>query len=261
MAGHADAWPCSGPDPIQALAPWFHNLHLPDGRQTLPDNPYGDFPAFKWRQIAPHVPQDMRGWRVLDIGCNAGFYSFELARRGAQVTAIDIDPHYLRQARWAAAELGLQAQVEFRQMQIYDLRNQDAQYDLVWLMGVLYHLRHPLLALDIVRRVTRRLLVLQTMTKPGEAVYPVPADLEMVQRDMLNAPGWPTMAFIEHRLANDPTNWWAPNHACVQALLRSAGFDVQARISHETYLCQAREQHPDEAARIAGELRAAAGLA
>src|SRR5690348_17397967 len=47
-----------------------------------------------------------RSWRVLDIGCNAGFYSFELAARGAQVTGLDMDPHYLRQARWAAERLG-----------------------------------------------------------------------------------------------------------------------------------------------------------
>ena len=86
------------------LAPWFHNLHLPDGRQTAPDHPLGDFPAFKWRQIAPHVPVHLAGRRALDIGCNAGFYSFELARRGAQVTAIDSDERYLAQARWAARQ-------------------------------------------------------------------------------------------------------------------------------------------------------------
>src|SRR6185312_14831575 len=55
---------------IAALAPWFHNLHLPDGRQTAPDHSLGDFPAFKWREIEPHIPQDLSGWRVLDIGCN-----------------------------------------------------------------------------------------------------------------------------------------------------------------------------------------------
>ncbi|MBB4125947.1 tRNA (mo5U34)-methyltransferase [Xanthomonas translucens] len=245
---------------IQALAPWFHNLHLPDGRQTLPDHPYGDFPAFKWRQIAPHLPQDLRGWRVLDIGCNAGYYSFELARRGAAVTAIDMNAHYLRQARWAAAQLGLERQVDFRQMQIYDLAREAGQYDLVWLMGVLYHLRHPLLALDIVRRLTRRCLVLQTMTMPGDEVYPAPRDIDMVERGLMRAPGWPTMAFIEHRLADDPTNWWAPNHACVEAMLRSAGFAVDGRIAEETYLCRPLQLPRGQAAPIEEELRAACGL-
>ncbi len=66
---------------IEELKPWFHNLHLPDGQETAPDHPLGDFPAFKWKQIAPHLPRDLAGWQVIDIGCNAGFYSFELARR------------------------------------------------------------------------------------------------------------------------------------------------------------------------------------
>ena len=62
-------------DEIAALGPWFHNLHLPDGSETAPHHALGDFPAFKWAEIAPHLPQQLSGWRALDIGCNAGFYS------------------------------------------------------------------------------------------------------------------------------------------------------------------------------------------
>src|SRR5512138_2441937 len=87
---------------IAAMGPWFHNLHLPDGTETAPSHPLGDFPSMKWRQIAPHVPADMSGKNVLDVGCNAGFYSFEFARRGARVHALDINERYLEQAAWAA---------------------------------------------------------------------------------------------------------------------------------------------------------------
>ncbi|WP_407351305.1 methyltransferase domain-containing protein [Luteimonas sp. R10] len=87
------------------------------------------------------------GKRLLDDGCpvvaNAGFYSFELVRRGARVTAIDVDDHYLRQARWAAGRFGLADRIEFRRMSVYELAHQRQAYDLVWLMGVFYHLRHP----------------------------------------------------------------------------------------------------------------------
>lgn len=244
---------------IAALAPWFHNLHLPDGSQTAPDHPFGDFPAFKWAEIAPHVAPDLSGWRVLDIGCNAGFYSFQLAAHGAEVTAIDVDPHYLRQARWAAAELGFEHRIEFRRMQIYDLAREPGDYDLVWFMGVLYHLRHPLLALDIVRRKTRRQLVLQTMTMPGEEVVAVPDDIGLDERERLREPGWPAMAFIEKRLRSDPTNWWAPNHAAVEALLRASGFRALRRIADECYLCEPRELDALEAAMIDDEFRAATG--
>jgi tRNA (mo5U34)-methyltransferase len=81
---------------IAELGPWFHNLHLPEGVQTAPAHFLGDFPRWKWREISQHIPEDLTGWTALDIGCNAGFYSFELARRGAQVTGIDLDEHYLR---------------------------------------------------------------------------------------------------------------------------------------------------------------------
>jgi tRNA (mo5U34)-methyltransferase len=175
---------------------------------------------------------------VLDIGCNAGFYSFELARRGAQVTAIDIDPHYLQQAHWAARRFGLQQRIEFRRASVYSLAGSGEKFDIVWFLGVLYHLRHPLLALDILRTVTHRQLVLQTLTMPGEAVLPVPTTIELHDREPLTRPGWPWMAFIEHELADDPTNWWAPNHACVEAMVRSAGFRISARPGHEIYLAE-----------------------
>src|SRR3954453_5104313 len=137
------------PPEIAALAPWFHNLHLPGGIETAPDHPLGDFPAFKWRELAPALPDDLAGWRALDIGCNAGFYTFELARRGADVLGIDTDEHYLRQARWAAEQLGFDGLVRFERRQVYDVAGIDGRFDLVLFMGVLYHLRHPLLALDL----------------------------------------------------------------------------------------------------------------
>lgn len=229
---------------IAELGPWFHNLHLPDGIQTAPDHALGDFPSRFWRQIASHVPDDLTGWTALDVGCNAGFYSFELARRGAAVTAIDLDPQYLRQARWAAEQYGLESQIEFRQMQVYDLAHVDERWDLVWYMGVLYHLRYPLLSLDIMSRKVRRLMMFQTMVMPGEEPLTVPDDLGLRERDAMRHPGWPKMAFIEHRVAGDPTNWWAADHACIEAMLRSSGFRVLNRPAPEVYLCQPASSDP-----------------
>jgi tRNA (mo5U34)-methyltransferase len=239
---------------IAALAPWFHNLHLPDGRQTAPDHPLGDFPGFKWAEIAPHLPDDLDGWTALDIGCNAGYYTFRLAARGARVTGLEIDEHYLDQARWAARQFDVEDRVEFRHGTVYDLARTRERWDLVLFMGVLYHLRYPLLALDLVARTARRLLVLQTLTMPGDARAKTPADLDLKQRDRLLAPGWPKMAFVEHRLANDETNWWAPNAAAVEAMARSAGLEVLERPGHEIWLCRPRGGFAHET-----ELRAATG--
>jgi tRNA (mo5U34)-methyltransferase len=225
---------------IERLGPWFHNLHLPDGEQTAPDHFIeGDFPAFKWRELEHLIPARLDGWRVLDVGCNAGFYSFELARRGASVLGIDVDARYLAQARWAAAEFGLQDRVEFRRMEVYDLARETEQFDLVWFMGVFYHLRYPLLGLDILARRTRRMMVFQTLAIPGESVYGgKPAGFSHLERGPLLDEGWPKMAFFEGEYGGDPTNWWAPNHAGIEAMLRSSGLRVIAHPAHEIYLCE-----------------------
>ena len=239
------------------LGPWFHNLHLPDGTETAPDHPLGDFPAFKWRQIEPHVPARLDGKHVLDIGCNAGFYSFKLAERGAEVLAIDVDDHYLRQARWAAEQLDPDGRVEFRRMQVYELAASDSAFDLILFLGVLYHLRHPLLALDIVSERLRGRLILQTLTMPGPERAAQPEDIGIDERDRLAEPGWPRAAFIEHQLAGDPTNWWAPDDACVRAMARSSGLRVLDTPGHEIYVCERSDE--DDAAREERllELRAA----
>ena len=222
---------------IRQLEPWFHNLHLPGGVQTCPDHVLGDFPAFKWQSIEPTLPRDLGGLSVLDIGCNAGFYSFELAKRGATVDAFDIDDHYLKQATWAAQKLGLQGRIRFERKHLYELARTERRWDLVLFLGVFYHLRYPLLGLDIVSRCVEKLLVFQSMTMPGSAIDEVPPDLGLDERQRLTRPGWPKMAFIEHRLAGDETNWWAPNSAGLEAVLRSSGLSVVARPAHEIYVC------------------------
>jgi tRNA (mo5U34)-methyltransferase len=226
---------------VAELGPWFHNLHLPDGRQTAPDHPLGDFPRFKWEQIAPHLPEDLSGATALDIGCNAGFYSFALAARGADVLAVDLDEHYLTQARWAARQLDPEGRVTFRQGSVYDLAAVTERFDLVLFLGVLYHLRHPLLALDIVAERVQGTLVLQTLTMPGDDPVATPADVPIGERRRLLEPGWPRAAFVEHRLAGDPTNWWVADDACVQAMARSAGLRVTGTPGHEIYLCEPAE--------------------
>jgi len=243
---------------IDELAPWFHNLHLPGGHRTAPSHPLGDFPAFKWRAIEPSIARDLRDARALDIGCNAGYYSFQLAARGAEVLAIDVDEHYLGQARWAAELLDPDRRVEFRRMQVYDLAGLPESFDLILFLGVLYHLRHPLLALDVVVERLRGRLVLQTLTMPGDGAMDTPPDIGIGERERLTRPGWPRAAFIEHRLADDPTNWWAPDDACVRAMLRSAGVYVIDAPGHEIYVCERLRDDPGRERRRA-ELRAATG--
>ncbi len=229
-------------DPVQRaidrLGPWFHNLHLPDGSQTAPQHVLGDFPNSQWQIIKNYLPERLEGKRILDVGCNAGFYSLALARRGAQVAAVDVSAHYLRQARWAAGLYGLRGQIQFEQRSVYDLAKDGRRFDGVLFMGVFYHLRHPLLALDLLGRRVRDWLIFQTMLMPDEAVIESGEDRPIDDRNDFLRPGWPRLAFIERRLAGDPTNWWVANHAGVLAMLRSSGLEATARIGREIYFCR-----------------------
>jgi tRNA (mo5U34)-methyltransferase len=228
---------------IATLGPWFHNLHLPGGVQTAPDHPLGDFPRYKWRHLEPYVPGDLSGRSALDIGCNAGFYSFELARRGAQVVAIDTGERYLNQASWAADKLGLHGRVHFEQMNVYDLVRLNRRFDLVLFLGVFYHLRYPLLGLDIVTSITNTTLFFQTLTMPQRGHMDCPGNITIMDRDLMLEPSWPKMAFVEHCLEGDPTNWWVPNHAGVEAMLRSCGWSAIECIGEEIYYCMNRSTH------------------
>jgi tRNA (mo5U34)-methyltransferase len=202
----------------------------------------------------------LSGWNCLDIGCNAGFYTFELAKRGARVLGIDLDERYLRQARWAAEQYDLSEQTRFEKMQVYDLARRYERFDLVLFMGVLYHLRYPMLGLDIVAQKVDRLMLFQTLTAPGQEVFDATAERNFPDRHLLNERGWPKMAFFEHGFAGDPTNWWAPNHAGCEAMLRSAGMKIIGRPGHEFYLCEPDPQRPSSVATWnAAEFLAATG--
>lgn len=227
---------------IAELGPWFHNLDL-GGVKTAPDHFLGDYPAFKWKRFKHAVPDDLTGLSVLDIGCNAGFYALEMKHRGAKkVVAIDSDPRYLRQARFAADIHG--ADIEFHQMSVYDVPRLGERFDLVIFMGVLYHLRHPLLALDLIHEhVAGNMMLFQCMQRGRNAVSEVSKDYAFTDCSVFEAPDFPKLFFIEERYASDPTNWFIPNKSAVEAMLRSSGFVIEKNPEREVYLCRRGERH------------------
>ena len=225
---------------ISALDPWFHNLLL-RGIQTAPDHFLGDYPQVKWNHLQYAFPQDLTGMSVLDIGCNAGFYSQALKRRGAaRVLGIDTDEHYLTQARFAAEVEGLD--IEFRKLPVWDVGTIGERFDIVLFMGVFYHLRHPLLALDLIHQhVARDLLVFQSLVRGSVDIAEVAADYDFIEPAPFDEPGYPRMHFIERSYSHDPTNWWIPNRAGVEAMLRSSGFRLESQPEDETYFCRRLE--------------------
>jgi tRNA (mo5U34)-methyltransferase len=229
------------PDEIRrqasALGTWFHNIDI-HGVKTAPNHFLGDYPAVKWRRFADALPADLTGKTVLDIGCNGGFYAIEMKRRGAdRVLGLDSDREYLAQARFAAEALGMA--IEFRELSVYDVGLLGEKFDVVLFLGVLYHLRHPLLALDLIHEhVAKDLLVFQSMQRGAARVQKVEENYEFWEERIFDRATWPKLHFVEQRYADDPTNWWIPNRACVEAMLRSAGFAIARHPEPEVYLCR-----------------------
>jgi tRNA (mo5U34)-methyltransferase len=188
---------------------WWHSFELPDGSIIEGRcNLYG----LKERIGNFPVAADLGGKRVLDIGTWDGWYAFEMARRGAQVVAIDVwdNPRFYEARRM----LGLEDRVEYRQMDVYDISPATLGYfDIVIFFGVLYHLKHPLLALEKVCAVTRELACVDSFV------------LREPHEQELSFEGRLVMEFFEtDEFGGQTDNWVAPTAPCLAAFCRTAGF-------------------------------------
>jgi tRNA (mo5U34)-methyltransferase len=189
---------------------WFHRIDLGKGIVT----PGLDDSRAKLATL--HLPESLEGLSVLDIGAWNGFFSFEAERRGARrVLATDSfcwsGEGWGTKAGFDLARQALNSKVEEMEIDVMDLSPSNVGvFDVVLFLGVLYHLRHPLLALERIFSVTKHQLVLETVV-----------DKVWERR--------PVMAFYPgSELNTDPSNWWGPNPAAVVAMLKSVGF---ARVS------------------------------
>jgi tRNA (mo5U34)-methyltransferase len=190
---------------------WYHSIDLPDGR-VIPG--IQTVEQLRARIAQYPIPLDLRGKRVLDIGAWDGWFSFEMERRGAQVVAVDS----ARQQTFFEAKKLLNSKVEYIVEDVCHLSPRDLGYfDIVLFFGVLYHLKHPLLALEKVCELTTDFACIETL----------------VTDDPPQPNAIPTLEFYETtELAGQFDNWCGPNTACLMAFLRTAGF-VNARLLGE----------------------------
>lgn len=185
-----------------AAGSWWHSIDLGNGVITE-----GVHPIDELRDNFEHfnLPDDMSGSTMLDIGCWDGYYSFEAERRGARVTSVDC----WRPENFFKARAALGSEAEFHELSVYEVTKERlGAFDIVFFLGVLYHLRHPLLALEQVCEVTRDFAVIETHVIDN--LY-----------DARN----PVMEFYEFdELGGQYDNWWGPNVECLTKMTRSAGF-------------------------------------
>lgn len=195
---------------------WFHTIDLGHGLMTA------GLDATPQKLLRVGMPATLRGKTVLDIGAWDGFFSFEAERRGAaRVLATDhfcwSGPGWGTKAGFNFARETLRSKVEELEIDVMDLTPEAVgTFDVVFFFGVLYHLRHPLLALEKVAAVTNEMLLLETVV-----------DLTALDR--------PAMAFYPgSESGGDGSNWCGPNESCVVAMLKDVGFK-RAEVYSRTY--------------------------
>jgi len=186
---------------------WWHSFQLPGGRLIQGVN---TLEGLKLRLAQFPIPSDLTGKRVLDIGAWDGWFSFELERRGAQVVAVDNWDN----PRFHEVHEALQSRVEYLQMDIYELTPERiGQFDLVLFLGVLYHLKHPLLALERVCALTKEMAAVDSF---------VLRDRHLPNSDVDRRP---IMEFYEtNEFGGQTDNWVGPSVPCLMAFCRTAGF-------------------------------------
>ena len=197
-----------GTDFSQELAErgWYHSFDLPDGTHLEGIIP---LETLKWRWARFPLPAVLKGKRVLDTGAWDGWFSFEAERRGAEVTAIDCVeiPHFLE------IHEKLSSRVDYRILDFYELTEAGlGVFDYVFFLGILYHLKHPLLALEMVCSLTTDTAIVESFVTDGDTWREHAADV-------------PTMEFYEtDELGNQLDNWIGPSVGCLLAMCRAAGF-------------------------------------
>jgi len=221
---------------IDMLGPWFHDFELKPGVSTNPDNRNSQIN--KWKFLEPFIPKDLSGKTVLDIGCNSGFFSFEMKKRNARrVVGTDIMPHCLAQARFLSH--WFDHPMELRQIDAYNVDSL-GEFDLVIFIGVLYHLKHPLYALEKVSAICKDTMYLHSLLH-GEGDHETLDNYEFKDRNLFDHPNFPRMHFIEKSFNNDQSNWWISNRSCLKAMARVAGFSkIEDTKFPEIIVCRKR---------------------
>jgi tRNA (mo5U34)-methyltransferase len=221
---------------VERLGPWYHNVVFAPGVMSNPSNP--DYPASRWRVLDGVIPRDLTGKSVLDIGCNSGFFSLEMKKRKAQrVVGVDIMPHLLAQSRFASHWFDLP--MELYECGAYDVTSLGTTFDVVVFIGVLYHLKHPLYALEQIASICKETMYFQSVIRgPAGDVDPA-EDYPVNETAVFDQPAWPKLYFIEKKFNGDESNWWFATRSCLKAMLRTAGFrSVEDTANPEIFVCR-----------------------
>lgn len=215
---------------VRALGWWYQRFELPGGVMTGPANAFSYDPETRWKLFEPYVPADLTGKTVLDVGGNSGYFSVQMLKRGAKSSVI-VEPfvEFAEQARYVGQLYGFDLTVVTDDVHTWCLTTEE-RFDYVLFLGLFYHLKYPGIVLDRLAEMTRERMVFQSHIVGEARGLATAKDYSpRVDDAVLEGLDFPKMAFIENLYNGDPTNWWIPNAAALEPLLRSAGMKVVAR--------------------------------
>ena len=216
---------------LHDLGWWYQDFELPSGARTGTGQEPSYRPAERWALIESHIPADLSGKTVLDVGGNAGYFSIQMKLRGAERCVL-VEPYreFAAQAAFAAAEFGVELEVVNEDVHTYCLTTEE-RFDYVLFLGLFYHLKYPVLVLDRLAEMTKDRIVFHSYSVEagGGSVRDLERDLDRVDDAEIDKSDFPAMKFIERRYNDDPTNWWFPTHTALEPMIRSAGLKVVAR--------------------------------
>ena len=241
---------------VEELGWWYHHFELPSGVWTGNGEPPAYDPVERWELIEPHLPDDLQGKSVLDVGGNSGYFSLRMKQRGAG-RCVMVEPvvEFVEQATFVFEQFDVDVEVVCEDVHAYCLTTDD-RFDYVLFLGLFYHLKYPVLVLDRLAEMTKELIFFNSHIEglppqtPAEGETALSAlgrvrrfvarsldpgqgaeaeDVGEVDRDELQSASFPRMSFLEGAYRGDLSNWWVPNYEALEPLARSAGLKVLAR--------------------------------
>jgi tRNA (mo5U34)-methyltransferase len=241
---------------VEELGWWYHHFELPSGVWTGTGDPPAYDPVERWELFEPHLPDDLEGKSVLDVGGNSGYFSLRMKQRGAG-RCLMVEPvvEFVDQATFVFEQFGVEVDVVCEDVHAYCLTT-DERFDYVLFLGLFYHLKYPVLVLDRLAEMTKELMIFNSHIEgiPPEAPHvdetapsalgrmrrsvamrldpsqgAVAREVADVDRVELQSPSFPRMSFLEGAYRGDLSNWWVPNYEALEPLARSAGLKVLAR--------------------------------
>ena len=206
---------------FDSLKPWHHLIYV-HGVPTKIESAWGepiDHPQGLWEKVKPTLP-DLGEKRILDVGCNDGFFVFESRKLGAKsAVGIEVEDHFYQHATLVSDLLDLGG-IEFLKMSAYDIDSIRLNlFNITFFLGVFYHLKNPMAVLERLSAVTTEMIIVES------AIRNSIVDFKNHKKGIM---GEPVIEFNEQppNIYEPSPNWWLPNTECICAMLRFCGFTI-----------------------------------